>query len=155
MFFSVGGHPAFKLPLVEGTNYEDYEIRFSEVENAGRWPVTGEGLLGKEPILLLDNTNTLSLTKELFSKDALVFKNLKSTSLVLGSMKTPHGIEFKFNGFPFLGLWAAPSANFVCIEPWCGIADSIETDQQLTSKEGINQLLPAAVFERTWAASFF
>ncbi len=155
MFFSIGGHPAFKLPLVENTSYEDYSIHFNEVEKTGRWPVTKEGLIKNEPILFLDETKELPLSKELFHEDALVFKGLKSNSLTLGSEKTPHKIEFHFPSFPFLGLWAAPSAEFICIEPWCGIADSVDTNQQLISKEGIHRLLPGALFERAWSASFF
>jgi hypothetical protein len=39
----------------------------------------------------------------------------------------------------------------VCIEPWCGIADSIKHSQELTEKEGINVLPASDVFERAWA----
>jgi len=56
---------------------------------------------------------------------------------------------------PFLGLWAAPNADFVCIEPWCGIADSTDTDQQWVHKEGINRLEAGGVFERTWTLTLF
>ena len=30
MFFSIGGHPAFKVPLVQGTHYEDYYLKFEK-----------------------------------------------------------------------------------------------------------------------------
>ena len=31
--------------------------------------------------------------------------------------------SFRFDGFPYLGLWTkGPGANFVCVEPWYGIA---------------------------------
>jgi len=49
MFFSVGGHPAFKIPLVEDTHYEDYELVFAEKETIGRWPISPEGLILTEP----------------------------------------------------------------------------------------------------------
>jgi galactose mutarotase-like enzyme len=39
----------------------------------------------------------------------------------------------------------------VCIEPWCGIADSVTHTQELTEKEGINVLATGDVFERAWA----
>src|SRR5882724_13103859 len=35
MFFSVGAHPAFRVPLAAGTAYEDYTLVFSETENMG------------------------------------------------------------------------------------------------------------------------
>lgn len=155
MYFSVGGHPAFKVPLADGTNYSDYYLEFNKDENAGRWPISKEGLIEKNSIPLLSNTNRLSLTKELFAKDALVFKSLNSTSVSLLSSATLHGLEFDFEDFPFLGIWAAKNADFVCIEPWCGIADSVDTDQQLVHKEGINELEEEGVFEREWRVRVF
>ena len=34
---------------------------------------------------------------------------------------------------------------------WCGIADSVNTTQQLIEKEGINALEGWASFEKTWS----
>lgn len=155
MFFSVGGHPAFKVPLVEGTRYEDYRLVFEKKEDAGRWPISREGLIEKTPQPLLQQTAELSVTKELFSKDALVFKGLQSSWVQLVSDKAPHGLRFSFPGFPYLGLWAAPGADFLCIEPWCGIADSVDANQQLEDKEGIRQILPNEEFRRQWRVHFF
>ena len=154
MYFSVGGHPAFKVPLVEGTAYDDYYLEFNKTENAGRWPISAEGLIetDAEPFLL--NTNKLPLRKELFYRDAIVFKNLRSDTVRLRSSKHDKGIEFNFPGFPYLGVWAAKDADFVCIEPWCGIADPVNSSQQLTEKEGINRLAPQGIFERSWGVGF-
>ena len=154
MYFSVGGHPAFKVPIVEGTAYDDYYLEFNKTENAGRWPISAEGLIetDAEPFLL--NTNKLPLRKELFYRDAIVFKNLRSDTVRLRSSKHDKGIEFNFPGFPYLGVWAAKDADFVCIEPWCGIADSVNSNQQLTEKEGINRLAPQGIFERSWGVGF-
>lgn len=155
MYFSVGGHPAFKLPLTAAAQYSDYYLEFNHPENAGRWPISKDGLIESTPTEVFHQTNRLPLTKELFQKDALVFKGLSSNSVVLKTDKDPHGISFDFTGFPFLGIWAAKNADFVCIEPWCGIADSVETDQQLINKEGIHALQPAKNFERTWSVTVF
>ena len=58
--------------------------------------------------------------------------------------------DFDFTGFPYLGIWAAKSADFICIEPWCGIADSVNSTQQLIEKEGINVLDSTDQFEKSW-----
>ena len=71
------------------------------------------------------------------------------------SEKTEHGLDFDFSGFPYLGLWAAKNADFVCIEPWCGIADSVNSHQQLTEKEGINKLAAGNDWQRSWTVSFY
>jgi len=155
LYFSVGAHPAFKIPLVQGTQYTDYYLQFNQEENASRWPISPDGLIETTPLPLLQNTNRLNLAKDLFLKDALVLKGLGSTIVSLGSDKTPHGFRFDFPGFPFMGIWAAKNADFVCIEPWCGIADSVTTNQQLTDKEGINKLASCEIFTRTWTVTLF
>lgn len=155
MYFSVGGHPAFAVPLTPGVNYNDYYLEFNHAEHAGRWPISKDGLIEAAPIPVFTQSNRLPLSKELFMKDALVFKGLASNSVALKCDKNAHGLVFDFTGFPYLGIWAAKNADFVCIEPWCGIADSVGTNQQLTQKEGIHLLQPAKSFERTWSVTLF
>lgn len=150
MYFSVGGHPAFAVPLAEYTDYTDYYLEFNKTETFKRWGLTPAGLIETQPIDFMIDTNRLNLRKELFYDDAIVFKDLESTSVVLKSDKTNHQLKFNFEGFPYLGVWAAKDANFVCIEPWCGIADSANHNQELTEKEGIFELNSGEIFERTW-----
>lgn len=155
MYFSVGGHPAFALPLVPGTAYDDYYLEFDQPETTGRWPIAEGGLLKTSSIPLLNDTKQLPLNKGLFANDALVLKNLNSSRVSLLSRKTEHGLTMDFPGFPFLGLWAAPGADFLCIEPWCGIADSADAIQLWEEKEGINKLEAGEDFVRTWTVSVF
>ncbi len=149
MYFSIGGHPAFKVPLFEGDTYNDYILEFNKAENAGRW-LLDNGLLETGTVPLLEDTDRLPLRKELFEADAIVLKQLNSTKVRLVQEHTRRGFEFDFNGFPYLGIWAAKDADFVCIEPWCGIADSVDSNQQLVEKEGIHMLNAGVLFERTW-----
>lgn len=155
MFFSIGGHPAFKLPLVNGTEYDDYALRFQKEETAPRWLISKDGLIEKETEPLLENANELPLSKDLFAKDAVVLKHLNSGYVDLVSDKTPHGLSFSFEGFPFLGLWAAPGADFLCIEPWCGIADSVDASGELKEKEGIRSLPAGEAFTAAWTVRFY
>ncbi|MDE3144164.1 MAG: aldose 1-epimerase family protein [Bacteroidota bacterium] len=155
ILFSVGAHPAFKVPLVDGTAFSDYYLLFNETENAGKYPLSKDGLIEKESIPFLINTNKLGLTKELFYNDALVFKQLASNSISIVSDKTAHGLKVVFDDFPYMGIWNAKDADFVCIEPWCGIADTVDTTQQLAEKEGINVLPAGENFKRTWTVEVF
>ena len=155
MYFSVGGHPAFKLPLLPATVYTDYYLEFNKTENVGRWPISKEGLIETRSIPLLNNTSVLPLAKELFYADAIVLKQLRSDKVKLVCNTAGELFEFDFTGFPYLGIWAARDADFVCIEPWCGIADSVNTNQQLTEKEGINMLDSTDQFERSWKVTVY
>lgn len=153
MFFSVGGHPAFKVPIFDGDEYTDYSLVFNKTETTGRWPITAGGLIDTAPVPLLQDCDTIRLNKELFQKDAIVLKNLNSDEVKLISAKNNRGINFSFAEFAYLGIWSAKNADFVCIEPWCGIADSANTNQSLVNKEGINKLAPACMWERKWCIS--
>src|SRR5687768_14315374 len=87
IYFSVGGHPAFAVPLVEGTHYEDYFLRFDEKETAPRWMITKDGLIASTKDFL-QNSDTILLNKQLFQQDAIVLKHLKSNNISLLSDKT-------------------------------------------------------------------
>ena len=154
MFFSVGAHPAFAVPLVEGTSYEDYFLKFNEHETTERWTLSSEGLIEKA-VMFLHDQSTLPLKKELFYKDAIVFKDLRSSSITIASHKTPHGVKVIFNNFPYMGIWAAKDADFICIEPWCGIADSVHSSGNLEDKEGIISLAARQQFERTYSIEVY
>ncbi len=155
IYFSIGGHPAFKVPLTDDLEYEDYYFEFSHEENALRWLISREGLINPSAIPIITNSNILLLKRDLFINDAIVLKYLNSDKVKLKSDKNAHSVEFSFSNFPFLGLWAVKNANFVCIEPWCGIADSTTTHQQFINKEGINLLTPGEVFNRQWSVKVY
>jgi galactose mutarotase-like enzyme len=155
MYFSLGAHPAFKVPLADGFVYNDYYLMFNQTECLDRWPISKDGLIGMKPVVLALNTSKLNLTKGLFKQDALVFKNLSSNIISIKSDKNDHGLDFIFKDFPFMGIWAAPNADFVCIEPWCGIADSVNHNQQLENKEGIQSLDKNVSWTRTWQVKFY
>lgn len=150
MLFSLGAHPAFRVPMVENTSYEDHYLSFNQPENAMRWPIVEGGLISQATVKFFEEDLKLKLTRELFYEDALVFKNLKSNTISIQSDRHAHGLDFQFEGFPFFGIWAAPNADFVCLEPWCGIADSVSHNSKLEKKEGIQSLPSRQAWSRSW-----
>ena len=138
MYFSVGGHPAFKCPVFKNENYNDYCLEFEHIENANSYMLNPEnGLMTSRTKPVLNTSTVLPLTHSLFNDDALVFKDLKSKKITLKSKVNGPILSVEFNDFPYLGIWAKPNGNFVCIEPWLGIGDHEETNQNLITKEGI------------------
>jgi galactose mutarotase-like enzyme len=65
LLFSIGAHPAFAVPLIEGTNYEDYYLEFEKEETAGIWPIEGN-LIGGAAVPFLNNRKSIPLRHELF-----------------------------------------------------------------------------------------
>jgi galactose mutarotase-like enzyme len=156
-YFSLGAHPAFAVPYgtsVADQRYEDYYLEFSDSDSLQRYTLD-KGLIGKGTTEIPLPDKKLRLQKELFRQDAIVLKKLPDTEIRLRSDKHAHGLDFGFHDFPFFGIWAAPDAPFVCLEPWCGIADSVDHNQQLTEKEGIIRLPPNEIFERQWTVRIY
>lgn len=154
LLFSVGAHPAFAVPVVEGTDYDDYYLNFNSTEQLYRWKLQ-DGLIADHAVPLPTQNGILPLAHELFYEDAIVLKNMQSNRITIGCTKHAHGIHFNFNQFPFFGIWAAKDANFICLEPWCGIADSVNSNQQLTDKEGIISLPVNSNWQRSWMVECF
>ncbi|HAI85073.1 MAG TPA: aldose epimerase, partial [Chitinophagaceae bacterium] len=137
LYASIGAHPAFNVPLTSDTTFEEYYLQFEQIENAGIYPLTAAGLLKTEPIPYLQKANAIPLVKSMFYGDALVFKELKSSSISILSTRHEHGITVSYYNMPYMGIWSAKDAPFVCIEPWHGIADSEVASGNITNKEGI------------------
>ncbi len=145
MPFSIGAHPAFSLP----NGFENYSFEFSDDEN----PVYH--LL--ENGLIADKTETLALKNKIFplkyktfENDALVFKTLKSKSITILENSKPY-IKINFEKFPNLGIWTVQNAHFICIEPWFGYSDTINSNGNLFEKEGIIILDKNQCFETEYS----
>lgn len=154
MYFSLGAHPAFNVPIEKDKNYEDYYLEFDANVNENIWLLEG-GLISTHSIPYMQNQSKLPLQKSLFEKDALVFKGFHSKTIKLSDSLANHGFEFNLNSCPFLGLWAATNADFICIEPWYGIADSVNTNQNLQEKEGILILNKNENWKYSWTVRVF
>lgn len=147
MYFSVGAHPAFNCPINAGESYSDCYLEFSERETLSTSPLTPDGLVKNESISVLTDSNILPLTDHLFDNDALIFRNLKSRCVTLRSHKSDTAVAVEFPDFNYLGIWAKPQAPFVCIEPWLGVADSVDSDGLIEHKEAIIKLPAGEKFE--------
>jgi galactose mutarotase-like enzyme len=154
LLFSVGGHPAFATPVNESLRYEDYYLRFNQDEELVINKIS-DNLISEELRTIPLKDKTLPLKHELFYEDALVIKAMNSNKISLQNKVNSHGLHFTFDGFPFFGIWAAKDANFVCLEPWCGIADSVNHSGQLSDKEGIVILSAEESWQRTWQVDIF
>lgn len=151
LYFSLGGHPAFKCPIFNNENYNDYFLEFEHPEIAESYQLNTEnGLMTNTTKKIFNNTTVLPLTPYLFNEDALVFKTLKSRKVGLNSSKYGEILSLRYDDFEYLGIWAKPNGDFVCIEPWLGVGDSETTNKQLIDKEGILELKPHKVFEASY-----
>ncbi len=151
MYFSLGGHPAFKCPVFNDEDYSDYFLEFEHSEASKRHLINlDSGLANGKTRPVFNQSNILPLNHDMFHEDAFIFKDLKSKTVFLKSKKHGTILSFSYDDFPYLGIWAKPTGNYVCIEPWLGIADNENTDQDFTTKEGILSLTPKDHFSASY-----
>ncbi|HEY8400021.1 MAG TPA: aldose 1-epimerase family protein [Cytophagaceae bacterium] len=145
IYFSIGAHPAFRCPLVQGEKFEDYYLEFEKPETAERLLLT-EGLFNGQTEPVLNNENILPLSYDLFDeKDAVVFKGTRSRTVSIKSKKSKNVINVDYSGFPYLGIWTK-KAPFICIEPWYGLADKVDFNGEFKDKEGVRPLIKGRTF---------
>ena len=137
MFFLVGSHEAFLCP--EGIN--KYSIIFDKKETLDSHIVKGN-LLDYETQRIIKNSEKLQLSYDYFKVDALAFSKFNSEKLMLCADDGTRIIQVEFPGFSHLLLWTKNDikAPYICIEPWCGFPDMIDSDYDITEKAGIIQL---------------
>jgi galactose mutarotase-like enzyme len=109
------------------------------------------GLITNNTKSVFIQSNKIQLKPNLFDADALIFKDIKSRKITLKHNIKGNVLSLRFNDFPYLGIWAKPNAPYVCIEPWIGLADSENTNQQLTDKEGIVKLAVGSTFKASYS----
>jgi len=145
MYFSIGSHPGFVCPLMDGEQLSDYTIRFDKEETEKRNLLDG-GLFNGIQEEVIVNKKHIPLNKELFEKDAIVLKGLNSEALQLHSNK--YNLNFFWHSMPYFGIWAKKrNEEFICLEPWAGLADSTNASGDIKEKEGIIALPPKKDFE--------
>ena len=146
MPFCIGGHPAFSLP----DGMVNYELYFNNDTILNRLELTDKGLINdKVETISLDN-QYLPLNHKLFYNDALVFRDLKSTEIAILNKQKKQMLNFSFEGFTHFGIWSAKNAPFICLEPWCGMADLQNHNQKIEEKEGIITTNPSDKITKKW-----
>ena len=71
------------------------------------------------------------------------------------SKKTKKGVHLKSLNWPYFGIWTKKqTSQFVCLEPWYGIADSEHSSEDFKSKEGIIKLEPEHYFNCDFEMTF-
>ena len=141
LIFSVGGHPAFNVPIDKGVNFEDCYVEFNKPCEALRVDFSETCFLThNDKVYNEKGTKRIDLKHSLFDDDAIFLYNV-AKEIKLASEKTSRSVTMYFNGMKYIGLWHAPKtdAPYVCIEPWTGIpaTDGI-TDDLLTKAEMIH-----------------
>ncbi len=145
LFYSIGGHPAFRCPIGDGERRTDYKVKFNK--NSLKYVLILQDTRevdfeNPRPLELKDGY--LDITEHLFDEDALIFDDWQVEEVSLCTPDKKPYITVKCKGFPSFGLWSHPStdAEYICLEPWLGRCDNKNFDGELPEKYGEQVLMP-------------
>lgn len=152
MYFGLGGHPGFNVPLAGDGEFSDWQLEFSEPCSPMRVDLDEATyrLAGTEHAFPLKDGKILPLTHSLFDLDAVVLGGTART-VTLKSAKSAHSVTVAFPGMPFVGFWHAPhtDAPYVCIEPWVSLPSHTDFIEDITRQAHIISLAPDKTYENT------
>ena len=139
LYFSFGAHPGFHI---EGS-ITDYQLYVPDATEMPRYLIKDGLYTGATEMIKFKAGGILNLNDDYFKDDAIVFKNENIQSMQIWKAQKPLlELAILSESAPYWGIWRKPGAPFLCLEPWWGIADSVNSDGNFTSKEGIYSLLP-------------
>lgn len=141
LLFSLGAHPAFRWPLDPSVPADAHVLKFDGPQTADRLEVGTDALLTGKKVPFFRDMDHLKLRPDLFRAGAVVLEGVKSESVTFGAEEGPR-VRLTAPGAPWWGFWTKPSAPFLCLEPWHGVADRHGADWDLRGKPGMIALRP-------------
>ena len=118
MLYSIGGHPAFTVPVNTKEERDAYYLAFPGMDE-----LTYIGVNPANGLALAEQPKKLELEKVQICRPD----------------RTPY-VTMDCSEFPFLGIWAKETGNFICLEPWVGRTDNDGFAGTLEEKVGEQQL---------------
>lgn len=152
MYFGLGGHPGFKVPLEPGLKFEDYRLRFGAQCQPQRILFTPDCFVSGETVdYALENGTDIPLVHNLFDDDAIVLENAARTV----TLETALGKRAVTVGYPdmrYIGFWHADKtdAPYVCIEPWSALPDYKDGLTALEEQKDLTCLDAGKQYTNTW-----
>lgn len=135
MYFSIGSHEGYSCP--EGI--EEYSIFFEKPENLETY-ITDGPLLSRNKVKIGEQVLELPLKYDYFDVDSLFFLDIKSRKVTLKNRNTERELSVIFEDADSLVIWTKPGAKYICIEPWSGTPDFVDSDYDFKNKKGIVKL---------------
>ncbi len=141
MYFTIGGHPAFRFAKPEETK-ADYVLKVPGKEKLEYVLIDIScGCANVDEVHTLQlSEETYPLSDELFAKDALVVDNGQIEEAWLCHKDGTPYVGVRSEGFPNYGIWSVEGAPFVCLEPWLGRCDNAGFNAELSEKPNVNKV---------------
>lgn len=152
MYFALGGHPGFRVPLEDGLAFEDYHLEFSKTARPYRVGFTDTCFVtGCDENYSLLQDRFIPLCHDRFDQDAIVLKHA-DRQVKLASFKGTKSVTVTYPDFPYLGIWHMPKtqAPYVCIEPWTSLPSRDGIVEEITQQSDLIGLEPGKSYTVEW-----
>jgi len=152
MYFAVGGHPGFNVPLKQG-NFEDYYLFFEDAKELKQVVFSDTCFTTEKEVDFKLRCKKLNLKHDLFDNDAIALKGAKK-SITLKSKLDDKSVKVIFpEEMKYVAIWHSPKAEapFVAIEPWTCLPAYDGKVDDLETKKDMFTLKPNAKFDLTWS----
>lgn len=153
MPFSYGAHPAFWLPGATQKKWAGYSVNFDRNVTLMRIPLSN-GLLSGRPEVLLADAQSIPLHSDSFTNDAWVIPGPPFSGIRISEDGIQGPWQLKISDCSHFGIWTRPGADFLCLEPWWGVADRDTSDGEISKKEGIILLEPGQSRQFSYAVEW-
>ncbi|MCI8716021.1 MAG: aldose 1-epimerase family protein [Oscillospiraceae bacterium] len=157
MFFGLGGHPGFRVPLEEGRAFTDYRLTFAQPCQPWQVLMSENYMIsGREAPYPLENGVDLPLRHDLFDRDAIILKHF-ARSVTLSAGEGTRGLTLSCPRMRYLGIWHQPKtdAPYVCLEPWVSLPSREGVVEDLSQQFDLVSLEPRQRYENRWTVTVF
>lgn len=142
MYFFIGGHPAFNVPM-DGEAFDDYFVEYEKPETVI------QEFKGKTAVIA-DNTAKVPLSHELFANDVFMKDAPNSSWIALVSEKSGRKIKLNYDPKGCIAVWSSyfedkavtEQAKFVCLEPWSSVPVYCDKEEDITKMSHAIKLAP-------------
>ena len=155
MHFQIGAHPAFNLPdYNESDEIHGFIQCYDGQGNVVKPMVINHLVDGLRcsygiPKTLVNDDAVIALTNTTFADDAILLEGNQIASAALFDKNGRKVLTVTCPQADAFGIWAPskPGCPFVCIEPWCGIADRYNFNGDISERDCNHSLAPGESFE--------
>lgn len=155
MYFQIGAHPAFMLPDYNATDGVHGFVQCYDADDKIVSPMVfnclenGLRVHYGQPKMLINDNAILALTNTTFADDAILIEADQVAKVAMFDKQGKRVLTVSCPQAEAFGLWAPfkQGCPFVCIEPWCGIADRVGFKGDISERDCIHSLAPEETFE--------
>ena len=161
MWFQIGGHPGFMLPSYDEKDAVHGYFRLYDADGK----VTSPLLLSKledglrvplsTPKTMF--TEELPITNKTFDQGAILIEEHQVAAVALLDKNHRPVLRVDCPQAEAFGLWETykNGCPFLCIEPWCGIADSYDFTGDFSERKYVHGLAPKQTYEYKYSITIY